>query len=192
MVATGLKLEDEIALPDIPSIKGKSVVTAGIGRAQVKLPGNRREQATGANVELNLTAGERESTQVPTFSYDSYLPIKYLNWSTSSSLASADSVCSLYFRISSIPWGESRACGCLWLLFSLLLAADHNRTQGWAGKCLGEVSRLTGAGAVVSFCRQMMTVEGMLLMSEQASPRYMPISLPSADEKSLMMEKRRR
>lgn len=59
----GLKLEEDLDLPDLPTFNGKHGLKAGIARARVKL-GSRKEAATGWNAEYQLTGGKRENVQV--------------------------------------------------------------------------------------------------------------------------------
>ena len=60
----GVKIEDEVDLPDIPKVGVKHGLKTGLARAQVKLPGNRKEMATGANAEWQLVGGKRDTVQV--------------------------------------------------------------------------------------------------------------------------------
>ena len=62
----GVKIEDEVDLPNIPRLGAKHGLKTGLARAQVKLPGNRKEMATGANAEWQLVGGRRDTVQVST------------------------------------------------------------------------------------------------------------------------------
>ena len=63
-VAVGMKLENELDLPDSKTYNLKNNIKAGIGRGSIKLGQGRKEQATGLNAEWQLTGGARENVQV--------------------------------------------------------------------------------------------------------------------------------
>ena len=60
----GVKIEDDVDLPEIKRLGIKHGLKTGLARAQVKLPGNRKEMATGANAEWQLVGGRRDTVQV--------------------------------------------------------------------------------------------------------------------------------